>query len=309
MLNKKTKLRQPEDINKIAEQVYDIKFFKNIVSDNAQRLEFVKGCAKYIKYKFYSRGTEIFRHGYLFIISRNLIELGDKGKDFYLVIRGEVVEFFKKDEQEIRKDSQDTDKKLAYDNYAQLLHSSNLRIKNLTPLTRKNLIKTVLSNSETVAEDLSYEEKLLFLNDSQPEELAYFVDRIAAFKQVMTYRNGDHFGEWASIFDGSRTSSVIAKDDTYVFSFKSKHYTKLFASEVENVLTKVQYFQKMFLDVPEQDIAKFCYLIEEKSYKFNETICKEGESTKGMYFIREGSVQVTYSFLAIKLILCFSSLV
>jgi len=62
-LSKKSEERDPDDLDFVAQYIYNLKYFQNIVSKEDERLEFAKGCAKYLKYELHPQGSEVFRKG------------------------------------------------------------------------------------------------------------------------------------------------------------------------------------------------------------------------------------------------------
>lgn len=139
--------------------------------------------------------------------------------------------------------------------------------------------------------DLSYQEKLLFLNN-KPVFPGYFDQGIATFKKVNCLRTGDSFGELALIFNQPRLASIIASEDLHLLSFTSSDYRNVFESEIQNVVEKIEFFNGIFPSLSSAHIARFCYLLEEKNFKFNDIIYREGDIADGIYIIRQGEVHV-----------------
>lgn len=144
---------------------------------------------------------------------------------------------------------------------------------------------------EDMKYDLTYQEKLLFLNN-KPVIPGYFDQGIATFKKVNCLRTGDSFGELALIFNQPRLASIIASEDLHLLSFTSYDYKEVFESEIQNVVEKIEFFNGIFPSLSTAHIGRFCYLLEEKTFKFNDIIYKEGDVADGIYIIRQGEVQV-----------------
>jgi len=76
-LSKKPESREESDLGIISQSIYNLKHFKTVISEEEERLEFVKGCSKYFKYKVYPKGSEVFRKGisidnYIYMINSNI---------------------------------------------------------------------------------------------------------------------------------------------------------------------------------------------------------------------------------------------
>ena len=65
ILTKKPEFRDQTEIEFVANHICNLKYFKSIVYDAEERLEFAKECAKHLKYKLYPKGSEVFRRGTL----------------------------------------------------------------------------------------------------------------------------------------------------------------------------------------------------------------------------------------------------
>ena len=245
--------------------------------------------------------------------------IGDKGQNFYIILKGDAIIFSPKDDEEIERDLKNEDKIKAFNKYReyishnltqstyQSLGSSNslttfnTRVRKPTQFAQQKVAHILLSGEFTaldakIKEDLTSEEKLLLLNDSKPETTPYFIKGTAIYKKILSLKDGDSFGELALIFNQPRLASVIAAEDLHLVCMKGSEYKEVFVSQIRNVLDKVKFFQGIFKDVPQIEIEKFCYLLEEKSFKFNDMICREGDHCRGIYFIKQGEVQVKTCF-------------
>lgn len=178
------------------------------------------------------------------------------------------------------------------------IHSSDsekLQIKIIKPNPVNNMIldkhNTILKDH--VKGDLGYDEKLLLLNNKKFVMEPYFIKGTATFKKVTELRTGDFFGELALIFNQPRLASVIAADDLHLLMLNTSDYKEIFESQIQNVMEKMKFFEAKFDGILTGDRAKFCYLLEEKSYKFNDVIIKEGDVPDGIYIIKQGEVQLS----------------
>ena len=335
-LSKKPETREDSDLDLISQNIYNLKYFKSIVSDEDERLEFVKGCAKYFRYKLCPKGSEVFRKGnfptlVLFIFLPQIINLnvniilGDGGQNFYIILQGGAYVYIPKTEQEIEIDCIDEDKKKVAEKYSEFITQSlskksfgtqiskttliranseflNQPKSQRSHLTKAEIARIILSEENTIIqgidkEDLSIEEKLLLLNDTQRETTPYFIKGTPVYKRVTTLRDGECFGELALIFNQPRLTSVIAKEDLHLLCLKSCDYKEIFQSEIRNTLDKVNFFQKIFKAISQEEITRFCHFLEEKTFKFNDVIYKEGDYCKDIYFVKEGNVQVSSFFI------------
>jgi len=333
-LNKKPEDRLSSDIDIIAQNIYNLKYFQTIIYDSTERLEFAKGCARYLKYAYYPKGTQVLRKGISpsTILFPNLtLNIGDRGNDFYIILKGDASVFVPKNEAEIKRDSADDTKRQAFERYSEFIaQSSNIAAlveatgdlplpkgrrsegrsksfsihssdsdKPQTKVIKANPIANmILDKHNTILKDhvngdLAYDEKLLLLNNKKFVLEPYFIKGIATFKKVTELRTGEFFGELALIFNQPRLASVIAADDLHLLMLNTSDYKEIFESQIQNVLEKMKFFEAKFDGILTGDRAKFCYLLEEKSYKFNDLIIKEGDVPDGIYIIKQGEVQLS----------------
>ena len=166
---------------------------------------------------------------------------------------------------------------------------------------KENLARERIFNSDVKIyhghpqNDLTFDEKLLILNEkmSQP----YFLNGIATYKKVTVLRTGGFFGELALLFNQPRTASVIASEDLHLLYLSNEDYKDIFECEIDNLWKKIDFFKLMFTDMSPTLIAKFCYLLEEKRFMHGEVIYKENDPFDGIYIIKQGDVQVKFSFI------------
>ena len=169
---------------------------------------------------------------------------------------------------------------------------------------KENLIKEKIFNPEvkicTAKQnvDLTYEEKLLILNEKVSNP--YFTNGISTYKKVGYLRSGDFFGELALLFNQVRSASVIASEDLHVVTLSSSNYKDIFNSEIKNLWDKVEFFKLTFTDLSPVLVAKFCHLLEEKKFTHNDIIYKENDPADGIYIIKQGEVQVIFFFYQLK---------
>ena len=143
-------------------------------------------------------------------------------------------------------------------------------------------------------EVLSFEEKLLFVNQSK--EGQYFYQGMPVFKDINTLKEGLTFGELGLIFNKPRTSTVIASEESYMLSLSKEDYYKIFDGQIKDTLAKVRYIGQMFCGLSQIAIAKISYEAEIKDYRINEKIFEEGDEADYFYFIKSGEVGVINIF-------------
>ena len=86
----------------------------------------------------------------------------------------------------------------------------------------------------------------------------------------------------------------MQKTDLYVLELNSKAYERVFADLIEEVRVKLRFFLDYFPTVRYESLKRLCFLFEEKFFKPNDIIYKEGELIGGLYFIKSGEVHVSY---------------
>ena len=138
--------------------------------------------------------------------------------------------------------------------------------------------------------DLSFEEKLLFLN--QAKEGQYFDQGVPIFKDINIIGNGLTFGELGLIFNKPRTSTVISSEESYFLSLSKDDYYEIFDAQIQDIRTKVTYISQLFSGLSYVTIAKISYGTEEKICTINEKIYEENDEANYFFFIRSGEVRV-----------------
>jgi hypothetical protein len=91
---------------------------------------------------------------------------------------------------------------------------------------------------------------------------------------------------------GHFQSSALAYTDVHILVLDSKGYEIVFASQLEEVQEKLNYFGDYFKGIKFDQLKKIAFLFEEKKYRIGETIYKENDSTDNLYFVKSGELHV-----------------
>ena len=263
---------------------------------------------------------EVKRFG---IYYHNTIILGEPADKFYLILNGKVCIFCDKTHHELEVDNYWKLKSDSYAKYVEIFERiknnqfeeikefkfENLKSKysaqsviNLhNDITDQKIIDSFFQNkglfSVVTGIDLSFEEKLLFLN--QERDGQYFFQGVPIFKDINIIGNGLTFGELGLIFHKPRTGTVISSEESYILSLSKDHYYEIFHTQIQDILIKVACINQIFIGLSHITIAKLSYRAEENFFSLNEKIYEEGDAASSFYFIRSGEVLVLNLFLAL----------
>ncbi len=297
--------------------------------DPDERFEFAKGCARYIRYEYYPKGTQVFRMGIIFFSSISLTLKGEPGNEFFLILKGEASVFVPNGHENknleaiicrMKREAYDvysTYKEANMQKYEEETHSATHKKKEFLPRTysQKNLNiresspksprsnrtndairRIILSKENDIWKgdpkfDLTFDEKLLLLNDKRG--LPYFERGLASFKKLNTLMDGDFFGELALIFHTTRTASIIASEDCHLLKISSDDFKTIFGSQINNVVHKLDFISSLFPKLSRKYLMKFCYLLEERTYHHNENLYKGGEEPDAVFILKNGEIQLS----------------
>lgn len=113
---------------------------------------------------------------------------------------------------------------------------------------------------------------------------------------LLTYTQGMSFGELALLYNCPRAASIVAKEDSIVYSLDRE----CFNSIVKDSTVKKRQLYDEFLSKVEllQDLEPFergviCDVLSPQTYNAGETIINEGEAGDTIYFIENGKAYAT----------------
>lgn len=98
-------------------------------------------------------------------------------------------------------------------------------------------------------------------------------------------------------FKGTRRSTTaIASKTTEVLSFTKFNFERNLFACLEFFKKKFSYFKQIFYEVPDSQLAQFCYGFEMKRFCHGQEIFKENDKVREVYIIIEGEVGLLKSF-------------
>ena len=278
LLKKFPASRTVQDIKKIAEFISDNhKYFSNLKKEQGiSKLEYI---AKICRLEFVKKGS-------------NIIEFGDIGDKFYVVMEG-AVEIFKPNFIEIKETPR---------NFLKLLND----IKDKEGESKKyKRIKN--KNSQLLAK---FEKQINNEGREGNEENIYNqfenLDKEQTFYDEIEEKMGDYgidfyFGDVALITNTQRNATVKAKKDCYLLSIIINDYNKVilefqkkqFSIEIENFLNTYSFFRNF-----ENDKIVKLFNCFTKIELFNgDYLYKQNMDSNSIYVIYSGSF-ISYSFVS-----------
>ena len=148
--------------------------------------------------------------------------------------------------------------------------------------------------------------KIPYVSPSTIEQYSFIFDNIAKkkvtiyeYKQFLSLKTNDYFGDSAIETNSPRNVTIIAEEDTDMAYLSNKLYSIQIASEKAILLQiriKNLHQNFFFHRIQYYKFAKkyYTWFINEK-YSKGDIIFNEGEHVKFLYFIQEGSVELSTS--------------
>ena len=120
---------------------------------------------------------------------------------------------------------------------------------------------------------------------------------IYEYKIFLSLQTNDYFGDVAIESNSHRNATIIAAEDTYIAYLTNKLYSTKIATEKAAILQqKINNLHRsnFFIKININKFSKnyFCFFISKKYYK-GDKLFNEGDNLKYLYFIEEGSVELT----------------
>ena len=122
---------------------------------------------------------------------------------------------------------------------------------------------------------------------------------IFEYKTFMSLKTNDYFGDSAIETNSPRNATIIAEEDTDIAYLSNRLYSAQIATEKAILLQiKIKNMHQNFFfhRIQYYKFSKkyYTWFINEKYYK-GDILFKEGENIKYLYFIQEGSVEISFN--------------
>ena len=122
---------------------------------------------------------------------------------------------------------------------------------------------------------------------------------IYEYKKFLVLKSNDYFGDTSIETNTPRNATIIAEEETDMAYLPSKLYYEQVATEKASLLERKitsLYSRYFFNKIKYEKFAKkYYYWFVEERYIKDEIIFNEGEDIKYLYFIQEGSVELSTS--------------
>ncbi|KAL4429515.1 hypothetical protein ABPG74_014290 [Tetrahymena malaccensis] len=243
--------------------------------------DLLKQCIQYLHYEFVPKGKFLFHYG-------------DIGEKFYFIAKGKVSihvprpskEIFKQEQNyQLRKywgDQLDNQTLTANERETANLHYQRARqkiIKYLDKYEHEKFFKKMQTGHPS--------NQKIFNKYFHPQYKSF-----GFYKQVNELKEGQSFGEVATISRKLRTASVFAEEDVHLFYMRGSDYLTIFQHQLYKLNFILKNLEKYFENLSKKQILDLSYLFEafEHTLHLNQIIFKEGSERQYIYLIKSGSV-------------------
>lgn len=291
--------RQAYHIESLMRLTLNVDFFTRLSTEH-NFAEIHRDCCKVMTLEEYSESDFI-------------INFGDKGEKFYIILTGSVsvktpidkkVKLSKSSVKKLEKilnqvSSSSSDQELQEESFRR---GKKIKIK------LPNFANNRKNHSEN-QDGLSAEEKELLgyfkniesfkanemfekVKNAQNEEI--FVE-LTDFMEIGILYEGSSFGELALIKGAVRSASVQAREKSSFLVMKHNDFKRILGAVSEKKLTnQVKFLQKVqyFHAWSKSALTKIAYFMETIKFKKNQVIYKEGDPASGVYFIKSGEIVI-----------------
>ena len=301
ILSQAPEVRSEADIGKLALLTKNINLFKQITIEQESN-EVHSMCCQVLSLKL-CKENEI------------IAKFGDKGENFYVILTGHV---------SVRVP---TKKKITVDRQSFLHIKDHITSSKASDAEGEKLMEKIIINivdvlnSARIPSAILQEEedfKTCILNEEEKKLLKLFTKsmnkeqkvllsmfkytemnnveiEIQDFKEEAVLGPGDSFGELSVISERLNAATYKAKEKCSFMILNKVKFTVILSNLAQrrvNLITsfleKMQYFNFW----SKMKLIKFSYLLQPKNLQRNQFLYREGDSTDGIYFIRNGEITI-----------------
>ncbi|CAD8123423.1 unnamed protein product [Paramecium sonneborni] len=242
----------------VADSLSSIDFIQKQCEKNMKVREFAMYAAQFFKYEHYNFGQIIMNQG-------------DYGDRFYLLLNGEVGVYMKRSNEDIQND---------LDFITQQNSETNIIINNNVLKKKKTIVLTQLNK---------YDLALRMLVDNN----MYFNNGVPQFKKVWQYYSGQCFGDQALIHDQPRSASIIVvSEEAHLISMNKHDYRLVCEKQIQEQNSNIDYFMKLFNGASKFTVTKFIQNLRTIQFSAQQILWKEGDDPKFYFLILKGRVQL-----------------
>ena len=285
---------EKRDINKIIINLYQLKEMEQYIKFNGIKDITLRKAAQFMKYHFFKKDEYIFHEG-------------DKSNIFYGVISGEVsVRGRRKVKIPIKKIKKylikNENAKKFFD-FANNLEESSIENSNLDKSEENNnnnesneknkekseeeKKKFMKEKEKIIKEILEMKESNLIKKKKNEDEEDFIEEEIEI--EIIRFKAGWCFGEWAIIYDKPRTAGILCLTDVELFSLTKEHFISTFSKEIIRAdIEKKNFVTKK---IPHFQIDSIPYLLSSiipVFYKMGQVIYTENDLANFLYVLYQG---------------------
>ncbi|CAD8094464.1 unnamed protein product [Paramecium primaurelia] len=252
-----TQLHTVAQAEQVADTLSSIDFIQKQCEKSMKVRDFAMYAAQFFKYEHYSFGQTIMNQG-------------DYGDRFYLLLNGEVGVYMKRSNEDIQKD---------LEFISQQTSETNIVVNNI-----QKKKKTVVLNQLN-----KFDLALRMLIDNN----MYYNNGIPLFKKVWQYYSGQCFGDQALNLDQPRSASIIVvSEEAHLISMNKHDYKQVCEKQIQEQNANVDYFMKLFNGTSKFTVTKFIQNLRTIQFSAQAILWKEGDEPKFYFLILKGRVQL-----------------
>ncbi|CAD8207647.1 unnamed protein product [Paramecium pentaurelia] len=253
-----TQLHTVAQAEQVADSLSSIDFIQKQCEKSMKVRDFAMYAAQFFKYEHYNFGQTIMNQG-------------DYGDRFYLLLNGEVGVYMKRSNEDIEND---------LDFLTQQNSDTNIGVNN-------NLLKK--KKTVVLTQQNKYDLALKMLQDNN----MYYNNGVPLFKKVWQYYSGQCFGDQALIHDQPRSASIIVvSDEAHLISMNKHDYRLVCEKQIQEQNANVDYFIKLFNGASKFTVTKFIQNLRTIQFSAQAILWKEGDEPKFYFLILKGRVQL-----------------
>ena len=146
----------------------------------------------------------------------------------------------------------------------------------------------------TPVDNVNYE-NLLLMTEKKHRKL-FIQDGLITQKKTGTMVPGSYFGEKALFGKAMRSATVIAVEDCWLLTLKSKAFSQIFESQQQKTKEKLEFFSKVFSNLWASELKKVIIGFVEVKLDVGRHLFREGDKVDGLYVIKQGEIKVNWKF-------------
>ncbi|CAD8205098.1 unnamed protein product [Paramecium octaurelia] len=261
-----TSLHTVAQAEQVADSLSSIDFIQKQCEKSMKVRDFAMYAAQFFKYEHYNFGQTIMNQG-------------DYGDRFYLLLNGEVGVYMKRSNDDIQ-------------NEMDCLTQQNNEANNVANNSLKKMKSVVLTQLN------KYDLALRMLIDNP----MYYNNGVPMFKKVWQYYSGQCFGDQALIHDQPRSASiVVVSEEAHLISMNKHDYRLVCEKQIQEQNANVDYFMKLFNGASKFTVTKFIQNLRTIQFSAQTILWKEGDEPKFYFLILKGRVQL-YRYISEEMI-------